>query len=224
MALHFFSLVSFIVLDVLVPSSLWLLTVLRVSSTHLISYLWVMVQANWCSGSLSFARLFQDGQLAYVVHVWLARTLGGPLILHHKDNHAQNELQRGHNMHLKGKYIQQPYLIVIEKATLLCRRNVDSHVHSVSAVNALHTLMISANIVLYDGHFGGADYTVRGVGGITKVLANGLVNKGSKLLYKASVINIVLKDRKFIEVNLSDGREFFAKIVISNAIRWDTFG
>ncbi|KAK8942106.1 hypothetical protein KSP40_PGU009579 [Platanthera guangdongensis] len=78
--------------------------------------------------------------------------------------------------------------------------------------------------VLCDRHFGGVNYPVGGVGGIAKALANGLVNKGSKLLYKANVTNIVLKDGKAVGVSLSDGREFFAKTVISNATRWDTFG
>lgn len=84
--------------------------------------------------------------------------------------------------------------------------------------------MINASMVLCDRHFGGVNYPVGGVGGIAKSLASGLVKKGSKILYKANVKNIILKDGKAVGVSLSDGREFFAKTVISNATRWDTFG
>ncbi|PKU64801.1 Prolycopene isomerase 2, chloroplastic [Dendrobium catenatum] len=112
------------------------------------------------------------------------------------------------------KFIKDPQLLSF----------IDAECFIVSTVNALHTPMINASMVLCDRHFGGINYPVGGVGGIAKALANGLVNKGSKLLYKANVTNIVLKDGKAVGVRLSDGREFFAKTVISNATRWDTFG
>ncbi|KAH0451163.1 hypothetical protein IEQ34_018462 [Dendrobium chrysotoxum] len=112
------------------------------------------------------------------------------------------------------KFIKDPQLLSF----------IDAECFIVSTVNALHTPMINASMVLCDRHFGGVNYPVGGVGGIAKALANGLVNKGSKLLYKANVTNIVLKDGKAVGVRLSDGREFFAKTVISNATRWDTFG
>ncbi|URE38565.1 Carotenoid isomerase [Musa troglodytarum] len=73
-------------------------------------------------------------------------------------------------------------------------------------------------------HFGGINYPIGGVGGIAKALANGLVDKGSNILYKANVTSIILNNGKAVGVRLSDGREFFATTVISNATRWDTFG
>ncbi|KAL0908833.1 hypothetical protein M5K25_023342 [Dendrobium thyrsiflorum] len=112
------------------------------------------------------------------------------------------------------KFIKDPQLLSF----------IDAECFILSTVNALHTPMINASMVLCDRHLGGVNYPVGGVGGIAKALANGLVNKGSKLLYKANVTNIVLKDGKAVGVRLSDGREFFAKTVISNATRWDTFG
>lgn len=52
--------------------------------------------------------------------------------------------------------------------------------------------------VLCDRHFGGINYPVGGVGGIAKSLANGLVDQGSEILYKAHVTGIVLEDGKAV--------------------------
>lgn len=52
--------------------------------------------------------------------------------------------------------------------------------------------------VLCDRHFGGINYPVGGVGGIARALADGLVTKGSNILYKANVTNIILKDGKAV--------------------------
>ncbi|XP_066337267.1 prolycopene isomerase, chloroplastic-like isoform X2 [Miscanthus floridulus] len=78
--------------------------------------------------------------------------------------------------------------------------------------------------VLCDRHFGGINYPVGGVGGIAISLADGLVEKGSEIRYKANVTNVILENGKAVGVRLSNGKEFFAKTVISNATRWDTFG
>ncbi|KAJ0974148.1 hypothetical protein J5N97_016113 [Dioscorea zingiberensis] len=112
------------------------------------------------------------------------------------------------------KYIKDPQLLSF----------IDAECFIVSTVNALQTPMINASMVLCDRHYGGINYPVGGVGGIAKALANGLVEKGSKILYKANVTNIVLENGKAVGVRLSDGREFFSRTVISNATRWDTFG
>ncbi|XP_038985465.1 prolycopene isomerase 1, chloroplastic isoform X1 [Phoenix dactylifera] len=112
------------------------------------------------------------------------------------------------------KFIKDPQLLSF----------IDAECFIVSTVNALHTPMINASMVLCDRHFGGINYPVGGVGGIAKALANGLVEKGSKILYKAYATRIILEHGRAVGVRLSDGREFFAKTVISNATRWDTFG
>ncbi|KAH7653212.1 Prolycopene isomerase protein [Dioscorea alata] len=112
------------------------------------------------------------------------------------------------------KHIKDPQLLSF----------IDAECFIVSTVNALQTPMINASMVLCDRHFGGINYPVGGVGGIAKALANGLVEKGGKILYKANVTNIILENGKAIGVRLSDGREFFSRSVISNATRWDTFG
>ncbi|CAK7342139.1 unnamed protein product [Dovyalis caffra] len=112
------------------------------------------------------------------------------------------------------KYIKDPELLSF----------IDAECFIVSTVNALRTPMINAGMVLCDRHFGGINYPVGGVGGIAKSLSKGLVDQGSEILYRANVTNIILEHGKAVGVRLSDGREFFAKTIISNATRWDTFG
>ncbi|XP_027363468.1 prolycopene isomerase, chloroplastic isoform X1 [Abrus precatorius] len=112
------------------------------------------------------------------------------------------------------KYIQDPQLLSF----------IDVECFIVSTVNALRTPMINASMVLCDRHFGGINYPLGGVGGIAKSLAKGLVDQGSEILYKANVTGIITDQGKAVGVRLSDGREFFAKTIISNASRWDTFG
>ncbi|KAJ4791118.1 hypothetical protein LUZ62_042364 [Rhynchospora pubera] len=112
------------------------------------------------------------------------------------------------------KYIKDPELLSF----------IDAECFIVSTVNALQTPMINASMVLCDRHFGGINYPVGGVGGIAEALANGLVNMGSEMQYKANVTSIILENRKAVGVRLSNGKELFARKVISNATRWDTFG
>ncbi|XP_054802728.1 prolycopene isomerase, chloroplastic isoform X3 [Prosopis cineraria] len=78
--------------------------------------------------------------------------------------------------------------------------------------------------VLCDRHFGGINYPVGGVGGIAKSLAEGLVKQGSEIHYKSNVTDIIVEQGKAAGVKLSNGKELFAKTIISNATRWDTFG
>lgn len=112
------------------------------------------------------------------------------------------------------KFIKDPQLLSF----------IDAECFIVSTVNALHTPMINASMVLCDRHYGGINYPVGGVGGIAKSLAQGLVDNGSEILYKANVTNIILENGKAVGIKLADGRELFAKTIISNATRWDTFG
>ncbi|TKY53199.1 Prolycopene isomerase [Spatholobus suberectus] len=112
------------------------------------------------------------------------------------------------------KYIQDPNLLSF----------IDAECFIVSTVNALQTPMINASMVLCDRHFGGINYPLGGIGGIAKSLAKGLVDQGSEIFYKANVTGIIIEQGKAVGVRLSDGREFFAKTIISNATRWDTFG
>lgn len=112
------------------------------------------------------------------------------------------------------KFIKDPQLLSF----------IDAECFIVSTINALQTPMINASMVLCDRHYGGINYPVGGVGGIAKSLAKGLEDKGSRILYKANVTNIILENGKAVGVRLADGRQFFSKTIISNATRWDTFG
>ncbi|XP_060177132.1 prolycopene isomerase, chloroplastic [Lycium barbarum] len=112
------------------------------------------------------------------------------------------------------KYIRDPGLLSF----------IDAECFIVSTVNALQTPMINASMVLCDRHFGGINYPVGGVGKIAKSLAKGLVDQGSQILYRANVTSIILDNGKAVGVKLSDGRKFYAKTIVSNATRWDTFG
>jgi phytoene dehydrogenase-like protein len=51
---------------------------------------------------------------------------------------------------------------------------------------------------LCDRHFGGINYPVGGVGGIAISLADGLVEKGSEIRYKANVTNVILENGKAV--------------------------
>ncbi|KAL6508426.1 hypothetical protein OROHE_021559 [Orobanche hederae] len=112
------------------------------------------------------------------------------------------------------KYIKDPELLSF----------IDAECFIVSTINAMQTPIINASMVLCDRHFGGINYPVGGVGEIAKSLAKGLVNYGSEILYKANATSIITENGKAVGVKLSDGRQFYAKTIISNATRWDTFG
>lgn len=112
------------------------------------------------------------------------------------------------------KYIKDPQVLSF----------IDAECFIVSTVNALKTPMINASMVLCDRHYGGINYPVGGVGGIAKSLAKGLVDQGSDIHYKANVKSIIVENGKAVGVRLVNGNELFAKNIISNATRWDTFG
>lgn len=100
---------------------------------------------------------------------------------------------------------------------------IDAECFIVSTVDACRTPMINASMVMCDRHFGGINYPVGGVGGIAQQLADGLVEQGGEIQYKANVKKILTKDGKAVGVKLANGQEIFAKMVVSNATRWDTF-
>nr|AMJ39477.1 carotene isomerase 1a [Bixa orellana] len=116
--------------------------------------------------------------------------------------------------HFAGLYIKDPELLSF----------IDAECFIISTVKALQTPMINAAMVMCDRHYGGVNYPVGGVGRIPKSLAQGLIDHGSDILYKANVTSIIVDNGKAVGVRLSDGREFFAETIISNATRWDTFG
>lgn len=114
---------------------------------------------------------------------------------------------------LARKYIKDPDLLSF----------IDAECFIVSTVDACRTPMINASMVICDRHYGGINYPRGGVGVIARELAEGLVEKGGQIKYKANVTQILMEAGKVTGVQLSNGTIISAKKVISNATRWDTF-
>ena len=93
-----------------------------------------------------------------------------------------------------------------------------------SVMPAIKTPMINAGMVFTDRHAGGINYPKGGVGKIAEKLVSGIERLGSKIRYRANVIEILLKNKKAVGVKLSNGEEIYSDIVVSNSTRWDTFG
>ena len=101
---------------------------------------------------------------------------------------------------------------------------IDMECYLWSVVPADKTPMINAGMVFSDRHYGGINYPKGGVGQIAQKLADGLVQAGGEIKYKARVTEIVLENGKAVGVKLADNTEYRAQKIISNATRWDTFG
>jgi phytoene dehydrogenase-like protein len=74
-----------------------------------------------------------------------------------------------------------------------------------------------------EGKQGVWGYVKGGMGTITQALAKSLENAGGKILTKADVDQIMIKDGTAVGVALKDGREFYGKRVISNCDPHRTF-
>lgn len=111
------------------------------------------------------------------------------------------------------KYIKDPDLLSF----------IDAECFIVSTVDANHTPMINAAMVLCDRHYGGINYPRGGVGRIPEELVKGFEEHGGKVEYLANVKDIMVEGGRAVGVRLAGGREIRAKAVVSNATRWDTF-
>ena len=112
------------------------------------------------------------------------------------------------------KYINDPELL----------KFIDIECFCWSVMPADRTPMINAGMVFSDRHAGGINYPKGGVGVIAEKLVHGLRSYGGQIRYKTRVTKILIKDQKAIGVKLSNGEIIYAKKIISNATRWDTFG
>ena len=111
------------------------------------------------------------------------------------------------------KHIKDPQLL----------KFIDMECYCWSVVPALKTPMINAGMVFSDRHYGGINYPKGGVGQIAQKLADGLVEAGGEIKYKARVSRILMENGKAVGVKLADNSEYRAKRIVSNATRWDTF-
>ncbi|WP_267383592.1 carotenoid isomerase [Cyanobacterium sp. uoEpiScrs1] len=100
---------------------------------------------------------------------------------------------------------------------------IDMECYCWSVVRSNLTPMINAGMVFSDRHYGGINYPKGGVGQIAQKLVEGFEKMGGKVQYKARVTKILLKKGEAIGVELASGQQYFAKRIISNATRWDTF-
>jgi prolycopene isomerase len=100
---------------------------------------------------------------------------------------------------------------------------IDMECYCWSVVRSDLTPMINAGMVFSDRHYGGINYPKGGVGQIAQKLVEGLEKVGGKVQYKARVTKILLEKKKAVGVELASGQQYFAKRIVSNATRWDTF-
>ncbi|PSB06805.1 carotene isomerase [Pleurocapsa sp. CCALA 161] len=101
---------------------------------------------------------------------------------------------------------------------------IDMECYLWSVVPADKTPMINAGMVFSDRHYGGINYPKGGVGQIAQKLAEGLIQAGGEIKYKARVSKIILENGQAVGVKLADNTEYRAQKIVSNATRWDTFG
>ena len=102
-------------------------------------------------------------------------------------------------------------------------RLIDMECFCWSVMPADRTPMINAGMVFSDRHAGGINYPKGGVGTIAEKLVAGLESHGGEIRYRSRVTDVIIEDRQAVGVRLADGQELFARRVVSNATRWDTF-
>ena len=100
---------------------------------------------------------------------------------------------------------------------------IDMECYCWSVMPASHTPAINAGMVFSDRHYGGINYPKGGVGQIAQKLVTGLEKYGGEIQYKARVTEILLENGKAVGVKLANGKKYYAKRIVSNATRWDTF-
>jgi prolycopene isomerase len=111
------------------------------------------------------------------------------------------------------RYIQDPKLL----------KFIDIECYCWSVMPADKTPIINAGMVFADRHYGGINYPKGGVGQIAQKLVEGLEKTGGQIKYKSRVKQILIEKGRAVGVKLTDGTDFRAKRIVSNATRWDTF-
>ena len=111
------------------------------------------------------------------------------------------------------RYIKDPQLL----------KFIDMECYCWSVVPAMQTPMINAGMVFSDRHYGGINYPKGGVGQIGQKLVEGLEKFGGEIKYQARVTEILTEGKKAVGVGLANGEKYYAKRIVSNSTRWDTF-
>lgn len=111
------------------------------------------------------------------------------------------------------RYIKDPQLL----------KFIDMECYCWSVVPADFTPMINAGMVFADRHYGGINYPKGGVGQIAQKLVEGLEKFGGEIKYQSRVTEILTEGKKAVGVRLANKEEYYAKRIVSNSTRWDTF-
>ncbi|MEB3228935.1 MAG: carotenoid isomerase [Synechocystis sp.] len=111
------------------------------------------------------------------------------------------------------RYIHDPALL----------KFIDMECYCWSVVPADLTPMINAGMVFSDRHYGGINYPKGGVGKIAESLVTGLEKAGGEIRYQSRVTQILQQGKTAIGVQLANGEKLYARRIVSNATRWDTF-
>ncbi|MBD0337077.1 MAG: carotene isomerase, partial [Cyanobacteria bacterium Co-bin13] len=111
------------------------------------------------------------------------------------------------------RYLRDPELL----------RFIDMECYCWSVVPAERTPLINAGMVFSDRHYGGVNYPKGGVGQIAQRLVAGLEQAGGEIWYRSRVTEILTEQGRAVGVRLASGEECFARRIVSNATRWDTF-
>jgi prolycopene isomerase len=112
------------------------------------------------------------------------------------------------------RYLRDPELL----------RFIDMECYCWSVMPADRTPLINAGMVFSDRHYGGVNYPKGGVGQIAQQLAEGLEQAGGQIEYRSRVTEILTEQGRAVGVRLASGQTRYARRIISNATRWDTFG
>ena len=111
------------------------------------------------------------------------------------------------------RYLRDPLLL----------KFIDMECYCWSVVPAERTPMINAGMVFSDRHYGGINYPKGGVGKIAQKLIEGLQKYGGRIQYRSRVTKIIQENGRAVGVKLANGDQYWAKRIVSNATRWDTF-
>ncbi|MEO0455418.1 MAG: carotenoid isomerase [Cyanobacteria bacterium P01_A01_bin.114] len=114
---------------------------------------------------------------------------------------------------IANRYLKDPTLL----------KFIDMECYCWSTVTAERTPLINAGMVFSDRHYGGVNYPKGGVGQIAQTLADGFEKAGGTLQYRARVVKILTEQSRAVGVELATGQQYWARRIVSNATRWDTF-
>lgn len=103
---------------------------------------------------------------------------------------------------------------------------IDMECYSWSVTTADLTPMINGGMVFCDRHYGGIRYPKGGVGRLAQAMVDGILQSetNSWVRYGARVTDVLFNDEgRAIGVQLFDGSKLYARAVVTNSTRWDTF-